>query len=345
MSKVQKSTNTEITKALIGESESVARMMKPYTETDDNGNVIGFDFEKFATTTTTVEKNEFANELFNKILTQRVFDPLGGWNNPFARLFTRDKNVLGSSEEWLSVDTVEAEEYDPTGADVLTVKYPTINVQEVYETDKKKYKISISPSILARAFTTEYALADLLAEITGKLRKSKDIYIYNLINTKLASITKQEDFNVKITGYNDTENARKVYEQIIDLVTKMTIPNNKYNINAKLATTNMGEAILVLNTAYNASFDVNVLASLFNSGTISKAKYFKEVVVVNQPADATCFGYILDPDAIILTNEKLETTSFYNPSNIVTTYWLHNWTKITINNAVNALKLVYKAQA
>ena len=59
MSKVQKSTNTEITKALIGESESVARMMKPYTETDDNGNVIGFDFEKFATTTTTVEKNEF----------------------------------------------------------------------------------------------------------------------------------------------------------------------------------------------------------------------------------------------------------------------------------------------
>ena len=128
-------------------------------------------------------------------------------------------------------------------------------------------------------------------------------------------------------------------------VTKMTIPNNKYNINAKLATTNMGEAILVLNTAYNASFDVNVLASLFNSGTISKAKYFKEVVVVNQPTDATCFGYILDPDAIILTNEKLETTSFYNPSNIVTTYWLHNWTKITINNAVNALNLVYKAQA
>ena len=106
--------------------------------------------------------------------------------------------------------------------------------------------------------------------------------------------------------------ARKVYEQIIDLVTKMTIPNNKYNINAKLATTNMGEAILVLNTAYNASFDVNVLASLFNSDTISKAKYFKEVVVVNQPTDANCFGYILDPDAIILTNEKLETTSFYN---------------------------------
>lgn len=339
------STNTEITKALIGKSEKVAKMMAPYTNVDESGNIIDFDFEKFATTTTIVEKNEFANEMFNKIMTQRTFSPLGGWTNPLARLFTREKNVLGSSEEWLSVDIVEAQDYDPTGASLLTPKYPTFNIQEVYDTDCKVYVISLAPGILNRAFVTEYALADIMAEVTSQLRRGKDVYMYDLINAKLATITKLEKFTEKITDYNDTENARKIYEHIIKLVTDLSIPNKLYNANEKLCTTNMGEAILILNSAYNASFDVNVIASLFNSGTIGEKKYFKEVVVVKQPEDANCFGYILDPDAIIVTNDKLETTAFYNPSNMVTTYYLHNWTKTNINKAVNALKLVYEAQA
>ena len=334
MSKKIISSNTEITNVLTSQDESVNRLMSTYKTADS------YDFEKFATTTTQVEKNEFLTAMFNKILTQRVFEPMGEWNNPYAKLFTRDKSALGGSEEWLSVDLVEAEDYDKTGTDLLTVKEPVLNIQQIYETDCKKYSISIAPSIMKRAFTTEYGLADLLSQVQSRLQKSKDKYIYNVVNNKLATITKTYKLTSPITALNDTENARKCYEEIIKLVTELAIPNTLYNVNGKDCVTNRGDAILVLNTQYNSSFDVNVLASLFNTAGITLNKYFKDVVVVAQPTDTNCIGYILDKDAIILTNDKLEVTSFYNASNLTTKFYLHNWTKINVNNSVNAIKLM-----
>lgn len=340
MSKILKTkySNNDIISALAKDDAKIESIVERFKYTDTDGK-IKYDLEKFGTTTTTVEQNEFLTALFNKIGRQRIFDPMKDFDNPYSFLF-RDGNSLASSEEELSVELLDDKDYDGTATNPYTQNKPTIHVQQVYDTIKKYWKVTTSQAIVRRAFINEYGLEDFLALVQSRLAKSRDVFMYNETIALLKTIDKT--YNISpIVSTGDADGARIAYEELIKMVNDLAIPSTAYNVNKQDAVLGKGKGILVLNSTYKASFDVNVLASLLNSNEIGANKYFDRVIVMKDDSfDENCIGYYFDRDAVILVNDLFRTDSLYNPETLTTNFWLHNWYKKFINNAVDAVKLI-----
>lgn len=331
-------TNIELINAILAQTTSPT--LKTAMSYDEETGMINLEggVPSLAEKLTAAEMNEFATQLINLVATQRVFGTIEGWRNDFS-IFYRPSIRFGDIEQLLAVDVVNAEDYDGENPQKLleNVK-PPIDVAYISTTDRKLWRVSISLQIMRGAFLNEYGLEDLVSKIIGTLEKSKNFYVYENALKDFTKITKTTNVQA-ISGVGDATNARKAYEQILKQVFDFAIPSRKYNEKGVLSTTNIGESVLILNTSYRASFDVNVFASLFNSGEIKDNKYFYRVLTANFEEPNT-IGYIMDRDAYLVVNRIEEVTNFYNPYTMTTTYFYHNWLKRALNPLVNAVKLV-----
>lgn len=325
-------SNKEIIAAVASQSEKIADFFG-YSENADGTYNLTADLKQFAAPSTIT--NEFLSVLVNKIVVQRNYVVLGGWENPY-NIFYKAMEPLGDTEELMTVDVIAAGNYSGTSS-LLTPAAPTVYNSYIYTEDKKVWKVSISQPILAGAFTTEGGLSALVANIIGMLRKSKELYVYDELTTDFATdFTITESIGTVAPG--NAAQAQLAYEKIIALAHKMSLPSTSYNLQGVRTTTALGSGILLLNAGYKASFDISVFASLFNSDIVGEQKKFSRVLVVDLPAGV--LGYVLDPEAYIIVDRIMQTESFFDASNLITTFFLHNWIKRGKNPFVNAVKLV-----
>ena len=328
-------SNKEIIGAVASQNEKLAEFFG-YNQNADGSFTISRDLKQFDAPTTVT--NEFLTELVNKIVVQRNYVILGGWENPY-NIFYKPMEMLGDTEELLTVDVIAGANYSETSS-LLTVAKPDVYNAYIYTEDKKVWKVSISQPIIRGAFVTEGGLSALIANIIGMLRKSKELYVYDTLTEDFATdFTIEEEIQPVAQG-NATQ-AQLAYEQIVALALKMSLPSTNYNLQGLRTTTPVGSAILMLNANYKASFDISVFASLFNSAVVGEQKVFSRVVVADLAEGV--LGYVLDPEAYIIVDRIMQTESFFDASNLITTFFLHNWIKRGKNPFVNAVKLVAEA--
>lgn len=331
----KRSSNVEIAIEVAKQSEMIADAL----QYDPSTNKLGVDLKTFSDPLAPEIANEFLAVLTNKIVVQRVYDPLAGWNNPYE-VFRREMSMMGDAEELLSVGEVDAENYSTTSS-LTDTATPDVKVAFIQTTHKKVWTTSVSLDLLRGAFVQEFGLADLTSLIIKKLRDSKELFLYDTIVGELKTGITIEEVITEITGVGEAEDSRKAYEEILALVHKFQIPTANYNESGLRAITPKGTAVLILNASYQASFDVNVLASLFNSSKIGQEQYFKQVLVVDLGADEEqVLGFLLDEDKYIYKDRINTTTSFFDPSNLITTTRLFNFVKTGVNPHVNGVKLV-----
>jgi hypothetical protein len=332
---MKKSTNLEIAVEVAKQSEMIADALGY----NSNTGKLSVDLNTFSETLQPEIANEFLSVLANKIVVQRVYDTLDGWANPYE-VFRRELSMMGDAEELLSVGEVDADEYSTTSS-LLDTSTPDVKVAFIYTTHRKVWTTSVSMDLLRGAFVQEFGLASLVSLIIKKLRDSKELFLYDTIVEELKEGIVKEVLLPEIDGVGDTENARKGYETIVELAHKFAIPTSIYNESGLRAITPVGQGILILNASYKASFDVNVLASLFNSAKIGQDNYFKQVLVVDLGAEEEqVLGFLLDEDKYIYKDRINTTTTFFDPSNLITTTRLFNFLKTGINPHMNGVKLV-----
>ena len=143
-----------------------------------------------------------------------------------------------------------------------------------------------------------------------------------------------------VTGAGQTANAQKAYVQILKLAVDMSIPSDDYN-NAGVETfTPLGRGVLVLNSLYKSSFDVNVLASLFNSAKIGEQQYFSKVIVA--PLSGTKqLGVVLDEEAYLWGYRFNVSQNIINPANLTIEEYYHAWVKRGVVPFRQAVALVH----
>jgi hypothetical protein len=331
----KRSTNIEIATEVAKASSMIADALGY----DSNTGKLGVDLNTFSETLAPEIANEFLAVLSNKIVVQRVYDPLAGWNNPYE-VFRREMSMMGDAEELLSVGEVADANYSTTSS-LTSTSTPDVKVAFIQTTHKKVWTTSVSMELLRGAFVQEFGLSSLVSLIIKKLRDSKELYLYDTIVEELKTGITIEAVITEIIGVGEAEASRDAYEEILTLVHKFTIPTADYNESGLRAITPKGQAILILNASYQASFDVNVLASLFNSSKIGQDSYFKQVLVVDLGAEESqVLGFLLDEDKYIYKDRINTTTSFFDPSNLITTTRLFNFVKTGVNPHVNGVKLV-----
>lgn len=338
--KTQRSTNKEIVLEIAKSSPLIANAVG--YNADDNS--IAVDLKTFISEPLTPEiANEFLAVLANKIVTQRVYDTLAGWVNPYE-VFRRESSPFGDAEEQLSVGEVDDDEYSTT-SDITTHFVPDVKVNFIYTTHKKVWKTSVSLDLLRGAFVSDYGLADLVSLIIKKLRDSKELFLYDTITEELIEAVDEAHLKMyeieEIEDIGEAEASRKAYEQLIGLALKFSMPTDDFNESELRSVTPLGQAVLVLNASYKASFDVNVLASLLNSAKIGESQYFQKVFVVELPEEEdNILGFMLDPDKYVYKDRILTTTTFFDKSNLISTTRLFNFVKTGINPHVNGVALV-----
>ena len=283
--------------------------------------------------------NEFISDMANKVVVQRAYDLFRDYEMPF-KIFMREMSKLGDPEELLSCELAVPEDYGTT-TDPFDADKPSIVLAWIKTEDKKVTHVKLSYEIWAGAFVKEQGLSNIAGIILKNLRDALEKYVYGAIKTDLSSatnITTSKQITT-ISGAGETANAQKAYEEILKLVADMALPSTSYN-NAGVETfTPKGRGVLILNSLYKASFDVNVLASLFNSSNIAENKYFKEVIVapltgtkqvgVYMDEEAYLFGYRFDLSDSIRNPATLEINTFY-----------HRWVKRAVVPFRQAVRLV-----
>ena len=283
--------------------------------------------------------NEFISDMANKVVVQRAYDLFRDYEMPF-KIFMRDMSKLGDPEELLSAELATPEDYGTT-TDPFDADKPSIVLAWIKTEDKKVTHVKLSYEIWAGAFVKEQGLSNIAGIILKNLRDALEKYVYGAIKTDLSSstnITKSKQITT-ISGAGETANAQKAYEEILKLVADMALPSTTYN-NAGVETfTPKGRGVLILNSLYKSSFDVNVLASLFNSSNIAENKYFKEVIVA--PLTGTKqVGVYLDEEGYLFGYRFDLSDSIRNPATLEINTFYHRWVKRAVVPFRQAVRLV-----
>lgn len=287
--------------------------------------------------------NEFISDMANKIVVQRAYDLFRDYKMPFYS-FMKSMGRLGDVEELVSSELATLEDYGDETSPFAAAK-PSIVLHWIKTEDKKVAPVRLSYEIWAGAFVNEGSLSNLAGIIIKNLADAVSVYVYETLAGVIAdSGTSIAPFAVvsAITAEGETADAQTAYEKIIKTALDMSLPSTSYNTAEVKTFTPLGSAVLVLNSRYKSSFDVNVLASLFNSAEIGAKKYFKEVIMVEFPtgSDATQVGAILDSEALLWGYRINVTQSIVNPRTLEINTFYHAWIKRGVVPFRNAVRLL-----
>lgn len=278
--------------------------------------------------------NIFLNEMFNKIVVQRVFKPLT-FNSPFDR-FYRDTILLGETEEIIVTDLSKSYNYGDINSPFISQK-PNVNVQHFNIVYKKLFTRAVNESLMRQAFTQEGALGSVIADIMAGMELERQTFLFNAVPAYLLNAP----ITAMINDISDESSAKDFYRVLMDYAKKMRYPSAQYNSGHVVANTNKGNLYLIINSKYESLIDVNVFASLFNSSAISKDQYFADIISFPfPPVYENSPAILCDRDAFIIVNALLRAGSEYNPTTLTTNFYLHNWLKMTINNYMNCVRFV-----
>lgn len=263
--------------------------------------------------------NQFVDALMYRVGTTIVHT--NEWNNPL-RGFKRDIG-FGNTIQEIGIEWVRAHSYD-LHSDVLDVHKP--EAQEWFHSINfaRKYEISVQIPELRKAFESEYGLNQFVAGVLQSPVNSDNYDEYRQMMELIAFYQDKWGFyTYHLQDAATTESgAKELLTKVKEFTGLLKFPTTLYNnVPGIPVFANPDDLMLMTTPAYEANLDVNVLASLFH---VELADIDVNRIIVDEfpipgaVALLTTRGFFIQADSVY------QTTSFYDPSNLVTNYFLHH---------------------
>ena len=301
------------------------------------------NLRQFASAVPAEKMNEFLTSMVNKIVVQKVFDITEGAKFPYLD-FQEPDTQYGDTIELIAVNPLDYKGNDYKADCDLSANVPTVNTQYIYTTDKKFWKISVLPAVMKRAIVREGQIGALIGVILKQLDYAYKKYLYLTISADLSKVV-SKTVTLPSLGVNTTEaEAKKYLSTVFQIARKMAEFSTDFNAEGMESITPIGTATLYINSATASALNVEAYASLLNSDKL-ETKVFKDIKAVqffkeDGTPDNDTVGYILDDRFYKYFVPIKESSSFYCPSSLISTYWLHAWIKRGYAPFINAVKLV-----
>lgn len=342
--KIIKPTNHNIAIMVARDNENVATKLNYQKDAFGNESIDDAKLSLFEQNPE--DANEFINTMSNQIVFMYAYDLWRGTENQFGWALKTMSRIGGMLDYVTNLMDESIEDY-AEGGDPFKAPNPSIVNNFIDKKYNKTLGKKLNEELWSGAFTTEGGLSNIVGIILKNMRDSLDYYAY----TELCKYTTDKEVFgknlvvTKISGVGETENAQKCYEQIMALVRKMQLPSKDFNTKGYLTKTPKGSFVLLLNADYMASFDINVLASLFNASSIALDKIFKRIEVIQFPSTAsTQIGFICDEEALVWGYKTNRMGSIYNPRDMSINYWLNVRVRYGVINGRNAVRLLDTAE-
>ena len=204
--------------------------------------------------------NQFVNALVNRIALVRVNSAT--FNNPYSRL---KKGYLeyGETVEEIFVNIAKVFVFSEEKAEKRELKRYLPDVRAAFHVINWRviYPMSIEEESLRQAFLSIDGVQDLIARIVDSIYTAAEYDEFLLFKYMIIKAVNTGKMYPVAVDTSDLKNAATAFRGTSNLLPFMS---NKYNAVGVKNTTPKDRQVIFMDAIFNASFDVNVLASAFN---------------------------------------------------------------------------------
>lgn len=222
-------------------------------------------------------QNEFLNALVNRI--GRVLISSKMYDNPWA-MFKKGMLEFGETIEEIFVNIAKPFQFDPAVAESEVFKREIPDVRAAFHimNYQKFYKTTISNDQLRQAFLSWEGITDLIAKIVNAMYTGANYDEFQTMKYMLAKhILNGRMYPVTIPTVS-AENMKSIVSQIKGVSNTFEFMSDKYNVSGVQTFTEKKDQYLLINSNFDATMDVEVLASAFN---MNKAEFMGQRVLVD----------------------------------------------------------------
>lgn len=269
-------------------------------------------------------KNSFLQALVDRIAFTLIKS--ASFNNPLKE-FKRGTKEYGKDIQEIFVDLVKAETYDPKQSYANVEKRAIPDVKTVFHTENRldKYKTTITEADLQRAFTSNNGMSNLINKILNSLYVSDEVDEFELMKAIIRVAGKSGRLHsITIPAPTDEATTKSVMKTIKKASNDMMFPNlcQQFNFAGVVNPVSKDDQVVLISTGFDASVDVELLASAFN---MEKTDFEQRKIVVDD------FGGLENVECIVCSyrwllawDDYLATKRRENEDGLYTNVWLHH---------------------
>ena len=217
--------------------------------------------------------NEFVTALVNRIAFVKIKSAT--FNNAYAK-WKKGYLEYGETVEEAFVQVAKARAFRVDKAEQREFKRTIPDVKSAFHIMnwRVQYPITIQNDDLRRAFTSLGAMEDFIARIISTLTTAAEYDEYLLF--KYLIIKGVNQGAIKLHPVTGDDHAMAIAFRGVS--NKLPFLSDQYNEAGVLTNTKKEDQYIIMDAAYNAQFDVNVLASAFN---MDKAEFIGKLELID----------------------------------------------------------------
>ena len=303
-------------------------------------------------------QNEFLSALVNRI--GRVLVTSKMYTNPWE-FFKKGLLEMGESVEEIFVNIAKPFQFDPNVAEsnVFKREIPDVRASFHIMNYQKYYKATISNDQLRQAFLSWNGITDLIARIVDAMYTGAAYDEFMVMKYMLARhILDGHMYAVEIPAVS-TDTMKDIVSTVKGVSNKFTFMSSDYNLAGVSTYTDKSEQYMLINSEFDATMDVEVLASAFN---MNKAEFAGRRVLVDSfgSLDTARLGVLFadDPTYQEISSDDLKKldaipavlvdknwfmifdnfnnfTEQYNGEGLYWNYWYHVWKTFSVSPFAN----------
>ena len=297
--------------------------------TQDNIRQIGNAMMQYEST-----QNEFLDALVNRI--GRVLITSKSYSNPLRR-FKKGVLEFGETVEEVFVNVAKAVQYDPVDAEETLYKRTIPDVRTAFHKMNLQnlYPVTISNEQLRQAFLSYQGLSDLIARIVDSMYTGSEYDEFLCMKQQIVEAAQQGEFYPVNVPELTADNAKEIVTKIKAISNSFDFMSTTYNPVGVLTHSPKQSQVLLIDANFDASIDVNVLASAFN---MDKAEFMGQRVLVDNFGELTgVVAALVDESWFMVFDNWIGFTENYNGKGLYWNYFYHVWKTFSRSPFANAV--------
>lgn len=311
-------------------------------------------------------QNEFLSALINRIgkviLTSKLYD------NPWA-MFKKGMLEFGETVEEIFVDLAKPYQYDPAVAESQVFKREIPAVRSAFHVMnyQKYYKATIQQEQLRQAFMSWDGINELIGKIVDAMYTSAAYDEFLTMKYMLAKQMLMGRIKPHTISYASAADAKGVITAVKTLSNDLTFLNRDNNPAGVATHTLKDDQYVLINSNFEATMSVEVLASAFN---MNKTEFSGHMVLVDSfgkldtdrlselfDGDPNYTGFtsaelaaldavplvVVDKDYFMIFDNMMQFTEQYNGEGLYWNYWYHAWKIFSVSPFAQAAVFIPEA--
>lgn len=309
-------------------------------------------------------RNEFLTNLVNRIGKVIITSKL--YKNPW-QVFKKGELELGETVEEIFVGLAKGAVYDPAVAKdkVFARSIPDVRAAFHIRNCELHYDVTIQREDIKKAFVTMEGVVDLITRIIEQVYTAAEYDEFNIMKYLIAChILDGNVYGVTVPVPDSERDCKDCIIAVKTVSKDMEYLKGTYSIAGVKTHSPVANQYFIIPSAFEARFDVDVLAAAFN---MNKAEYLAHRVPVDSFAAIdfdrlgeifenddtfriftsdelavleTCVGFLCDRDFFQIYDNLNEMEEIRNPLGLYTNYFYHHWSIYSVSPFSNAAMFI-----